>query len=66
MEEKEKLLWWMKRGLSYTSTGYGKKIPTRKMIKHKGRWKRIYCCIYSNVGTCYYMDKGKEIIYNEF
>ena len=55
LESKEELLWWQKQGLSYTASGYGKKIPTSRMVKLPGspRWRRVYCCIYSNIGTCY-------------
>jgi len=61
-EVKTELLWWQKKGLMYTSTGYGRKIPTDRMVKYNNRWHRIYCCIYSNVGTCYIVSKGKRII----
>lgn len=50
---KEKPLWWQERGLSYTATGYGRKIPTRYMVQHGGKWRRVYCCIFSNSGTLY-------------
>lgn len=60
-EVKTSLLWWQKRGLSYTASGYGRKIPTDKMIKVSNRWFRIYCAIYSNCGTLYICRKGKEI-----
>jgi hypothetical protein len=55
LEHKTELLWWQKQGLSYTASGYGRKIPTPKMVKLPGsnRWRRVYCCIYSNAGTCY-------------
>ena len=49
-------------GLSYTATGYGKKIPTTKMVKYKGRIYRIYCMIFSNIGTCYITVKGRQLI----
>ena len=39
--------------MMYTATGYGRKIPTRQMIKVNGKWRRVYCCIFSNSGTCY-------------
>lgn len=55
-------LWWQERGLSYTRTGYGGKIPTQYKIKHENRWKRLYCMIYSNSGTCYILSKGKRLI----
>jgi hypothetical protein len=37
----------------WTATGYGKRIPTPHMIRWYGKWRRVYCCIYSNIGTCY-------------
>ena len=48
-----KPLWWQDRGLSFTATGYGKRIPTRHLIQFNGRWRRVYCCIFSNIGTLY-------------
>ena len=46
---------WQKRGLSFTASGYGRRIPTSYMVQLPGspRWRRVYCCIYSNSGTCY-------------
>lgn len=46
-------LWWHLRGLSFTTTGYGRRIPTTSMVNVDGRWRRVYCCIFSNSGTCY-------------
>lgn len=48
-------LWWHKRGLQYTASGYGRRIPTAYMVQIPGslRWRRVYCCRYSNAGTCY-------------
>lgn len=46
-------LWWHDKGLSYTASGYGKRIPTRYMVRFNDKWRRVYCCIYSNAGTCY-------------
>jgi hypothetical protein len=45
-------------GLQYTRSGYGRKIPTSYMVKLPGgkRWRRVYCCIFSNIGTCYVLD----------
>lgn len=40
-------------GLSYTSSGYGSKIPTRYKVQYRKKWYRVYCSIYSNIGTCY-------------
>lgn len=51
---------WQKSGLSYTATSYGAKIPTRYMVRTiDKKWRRVYCAIFSNVGTCYVMH-GKE------
>lgn len=55
-EAKDAPLWWQERGLSFTASGYGKRIPTRQMVKFNGKWRRVYCCIFSNIGTCYIGD----------
>jgi hypothetical protein len=52
-EWKDSPLPWQEKGLSYTATGYGKRIPTRYMVKHNDRWMRVYSCVYSNAGTAY-------------
>lgn len=44
---------WQKRGLSFTASGYGSRIPTPYKIKVDGVWRRVYCRIYSNVGTLF-------------
>ena len=61
-EIKEELLYAHKKGLMFTRTGYGSKIPTTKKIKYNNRWYRIYCQIYSNCGTCYINTKQGKII----
>jgi hypothetical protein len=55
LENKIELPPWQRRGLMYTASGYGRKIPTAWMVRLPGslRWRRVYCCIYSNSGTCY-------------
>jgi hypothetical protein len=65
-EVKENKLWWQKKGLMYTSSGYGSKIPTRQMLKFKGRWYRIYCIIYSNCGSIYIISKGVKYYIREY
>jgi len=59
---KESQLWWQKRGFMYTATGYGKKIPTSKMLLDGKRWKRVYCMIFSNAGTTYFFRNKERII----
>ena len=51
-------------GLSWTATGYGSKIPTRYMVRTiDNKWRRVYCAIYSNIGTLYVMHgKNKTIV----
>lgn len=61
LECKIEPLWWQEKGLQYTASGYGSKIPTRYKVKHNNRWKRVFCRIYSNIGTLYIMQ-GKERI----
>ena len=56
-----KYLLWQERGLSYTATGYGSKIPTSYMVRYNNRWHRVYCAVYSNNGTCYIISKGKPV-----
>ena len=56
-------------GLSYTTSGYGKRIPTRMLVRFNGKWRRVYCCVYSNAGTCYIgkwvTGKGAELTVSE-
>jgi hypothetical protein len=51
-------------GLSYTRTGYGRKIPTTRKVRLPGEkiWRRVYCCIFSNIGTCYVEKKGNWVV----
>ena len=62
MAEAERPLEWQRLGLYYTATGYGTKIPTSKVIKWSdGRERRVYCDIYSNVGSCYCLIHGCKV-----
>ena len=60
VDAKESPLWWQERGLSYTASGYGRKIPTRYMVRLNGKWRRVYCAIFSNSGTLYIGDFFKK------
>jgi hypothetical protein len=62
---REKLLRWQARGLMYTRSGYGKKIPTTKQLFILGRWRRMYCSIFSNSGVCFVIVEGNEVIVND-
>jgi hypothetical protein len=59
VEAKIAPLEWQKRGLSYTRSGYGRRIPTSRMVRLPGeaRWRRVYVCIFSNSGTAYVEDR---------
>lgn len=56
------LLWWQERGLSYTASGYGAKIPTSRKVHVKGRWRRVYYTCYSNAGTCWIVVDGHKVL----
>ena len=45
-----------------SKTGYGDKIPTNTMVFVENKWRRVYCRIYSNIGTCYVLIKGERVI----
>ena len=53
VESRDSPLWWQKQGLSFTTTGYGRRIPTSTMVRVNGKWRRVYVCQYSNAGTAY-------------
>lgn len=61
VEVKENPLWWHLKGLSYTATGYGSKIPSVYMVKYNGRWHRVYTMCYSNSGVDYIVSKNQRI-----
>lgn len=51
-------------GLSWTATGYGRKIPTRFMLAHADgrggyRWHRVYVAQYGNSGSAYIIVRGR-------
>ena len=47
---------------SNSRTGYGSKIPTNTVAFIDAKWRRVYCRIYSNIGTCYVLIKGERVI----
>lgn len=53
VESKDVPLWWHTAGRTYTASGYGGRIPTPHMVRLNGRWRRVYCAVYSNNGTAY-------------
>lgn len=53
VECKEKPLWFHDKGLMQTASGYGKRLVTPYMVRFNDKWRRVYCCVFSNSGTCY-------------
>ena len=47
---------------SNSKTGYGSKIPTKTVVFIDNKWRRVYCRIYSNIGTSYVLIKGERVI----
>ena len=65
-EAKDAPLWWQEKELSFTASGYSRRLPTRTMVRFDGKWRRVYCCIYSNVGTCYIGKLSDNLIVREY
>jgi len=61
LETKEAYTWWQLKGLSFTATGYGSKIPTCYKVKHNNRWKRVYCRVYSNIGSLFIFENKNKL-----
>lgn len=53
VEAKESPMPHHERGLSWTATGYGERIPTTHMVRVANRWRRVYAFQISNSGTLY-------------
>lgn len=62
----EKPLWFHKRNLHQTRSGYGRKLSTEYMVKHNNRLYRVYCQIFSNAGSLYILVKGERIYIDIF
>ncbi len=58
VKARETLLDWQRRGLSYTATGYGARIPSPYMVKWGGRWRRVYVACYGNAASHYIGKAG--------
>jgi len=57
-----KPLWFHKRNLMQTRSGFGRNLKTEWMIKYNNRLYRIYQCCISNSGTNYIKTKAGDII----
>lgn len=54
-------LWWQKRGLQQTATGYGAALTSEYKIQFNGKLYRLYTTIYSNNGSTWFKTKGRKI-----
>ena len=55
-------LWWHKKSLSQTASGYGGKLTSPYKTWYNGKWYRVYIMCYSNCGTAYISVKGQRLI----
>ena len=51
--------------LTWTASGYGRRIPLRYMVQWQGRWRRVYSCQISNASTAYIGNLSDMIIVQE-
>lgn len=57
-------MWWHRRGLQETATGYGARLTMSRKIHFEGRLRRLYCTIYSNNGSVWFETRGRRIYVN--
>jgi len=57
-------LWFHKRELMQTSTGYGRKLRSEYKIDYKERLRRVYYTCCSNCATFFIVINGMEQIIN--
>ena len=50
---RESVMPWQAAGKAWTASGYGRRTPTPYTVQWRGRWRRVYACQISNVGTLY-------------
>ena len=52
---------WQRRGLQQTASGYGRKLTHPHKIHFNGRLYRLYTTIFSNVGSTWFITRGRKI-----
>ena len=57
-------LWFHKRNLMQTASGYGKALKSEFMIHYEGRKYRVLYTLFSNSGTYYFKTKNFDVILN--
>lgn len=57
------LLWWQRRGLQQTASGYGCKLTTHYMLETPdGRKRRVYAMCFSNAASHYVIINGETFM----
>jgi hypothetical protein len=46
-------------GYGANREGYGRKIATEYVVRYGNRDRRVYYCVFSNIGTAYVLDRGE-------
>ena len=54
-------LWWHDAGKTQTASGYGSKLTTPWKVWHRGRWRRLYACCWSNSASYFVVIKGEQV-----
>lgn len=51
----------------HTKSGYGPRVPTSRMIRLENdhKWRRIYCVIYSNAGTAFFVHDKRRVVVSD-
>jgi hypothetical protein len=45
-----------------TLSGYGRKIPTRYMVRYGATWHRVYAAQYGNSASIYIVHGGSDLV----
>ncbi len=53
-------LWWQRRGLSETASGYGSALRSTWMVLVGKRWRRVKVTLWSNAGSSWVTIGGKR------
>lgn len=62
----ESPLWYHKKGLQQTASGYGHKLATQYKALVQNRAYRVYCSIHSNCEVLYILIKGVRVVVDRY
>jgi hypothetical protein len=57
------------RGLQFTASGYGSRLPTVYMVRFNDKWRRVYARCFSNTATLYIgklCEVGERLIVRDY